>query len=60
LWSRLHNAGTIYSAVFEPVAGRLWVRAGDRESRQFQPIAVPGAQPLRAPNAGPQPVAATV
>jgi hypothetical protein len=46
IWSRVLNAGTIYSTVFEPGAGRLWVRAGDRDSRQFQPIAVPGARPL--------------
>ncbi|HLH24033.1 MAG TPA: C45 family peptidase [Chloroflexota bacterium] len=48
LWSRVLNAGTIYSTVFEPGAGRLWVRAGDRDSRQWQAIAVPGARPLAA------------
>jgi hypothetical protein len=52
IWSRLLNAGTIYSTVFEPGAGRLWVRAGDRDSRQWQPIAVPGARPLAAASSG--------
>jgi hypothetical protein len=48
LWSRVHNAGTIYSTAFEPGAGRVWVRAGDRDSRRYEAIAVPGAAPLVA------------
>jgi hypothetical protein len=52
IWSRVLNAGTIYSAVFEPGAGRLWVRAGDRDRRRFQPIAVPGAQQLAVATEG--------
>ena len=52
LWSRVHNAGTIYSTVFEPGAGQLWVRGGDRDSRQWQPIAVPGARHRAAASAG--------
>jgi hypothetical protein len=37
------NAGTIYSTVFEPAEGRIWLRAGDDAGRPFVPLAVPGA-----------------
>ena len=43
LWASLYNAGTVYSTIFEPAAGRLWVRATDRDDRRFVPVAVPGA-----------------
>src|SRR5262249_56973363 len=49
IWARLLNAGTIYSTVFEPAEGRIWVRAGDHDDRRFEPIDVPGARPLAAP-----------
>jgi hypothetical protein len=48
LWSRVLNAGTIYSTVFEPARGRLWVRAGDRDSRRFEAVDIPGAVELTA------------
>ncbi|HLI28868.1 MAG TPA: C45 family peptidase [Chloroflexota bacterium] len=44
-WARLYNAGTIYSTVFEPGAGRIWVRAADTPDRRFVPFAVPDARP---------------
>ncbi|MBX5490918.1 MAG: hypothetical protein IRZ14_07145 [Chloroflexi bacterium] len=47
-WARLCNAGTIYSTVFEPGAGRLWVRAADQPDRPFVPVAVPDAPPTSA------------
>jgi hypothetical protein len=53
LFSRVLNTGTIYSTVFEPAAGRLWVRAGDRDSRRFEPIAVPGARAFPAAERAP-------
>jgi hypothetical protein len=42
LWASLYNAGTVYSTIFEPGEGRLWVRASDRDDRRFVPVAVPG------------------
>jgi hypothetical protein len=48
IWARLLNAGTIYSTVFEPAAGRMWVRAGDHDDRRFEPIGIPGARPIAA------------
>ncbi len=53
LWARLYNAGTVYSTVFEPAQGRLWVRATDREERRFVPVAVPGMAGRAAPGAAP-------
>jgi hypothetical protein len=50
LWASLYNAGTVYSTIFEPEEGRLWVRATDRDDRRFVPVAVPGAV-SRAPEA---------
>jgi hypothetical protein len=41
-WASLYNAGTVYGTVFEPAAGRIWVRATDQEDRRFVPVAVPG------------------
>lgn len=43
-WARLYNAGTIYSTVFEPGAGRVWVRAADQPERPFVAVAVPDAR----------------
>src|SRR5579885_777608 len=43
LWVRLLNLGTVYSTVFEPAQGRIWVRAYDRPDRPFEPVAVPRA-----------------
>jgi isopenicillin-N N-acyltransferase like protein len=42
-WARLYNSGTVYSTVFEPAAGRLWLRTTDRPGRDFVPLAVPSA-----------------
>lgn len=42
-WARLYNAGTVYSTIFEPAAGRLWVRTTDRPGRGFVPLAIPGS-----------------
>jgi hypothetical protein len=49
LWSRLLNAGTIYSTVFEPAEGRIWVRAGDHDGRRFEPFSLPGAVRIAKP-----------
>ncbi len=53
LWSRVLNAGTIYSTVFEPAQGRVWVRLGDHDGRRWAAVAVPGVpaaagEPARA------------
>ena len=34
------NPCTIYSTLFAPAQGRLWVRAADRPDRSFQEIAL--------------------
>jgi hypothetical protein len=60
LWSRLLNAGTIYSTVFEPADGRIWVRAGDHDRRRFEALSVPGATSMQAPVGRPEPVGAAV
>jgi hypothetical protein len=48
-WARLRNAGTIYSTVFEPSHGRIWVRASDTLGRRFEVIAVPDTSSEMAP-----------